>query len=330
MKIKQVYVAKLAGVERSTISKYASNYKVDHLPHTQKFKKYDVENTQDLIKKTSPFHKKKILKKVHTFYNFKGGTGKSTICQQVAMHVALMGFKVLCIDLDPQGHLSESLSDADFSNASTIYDILLNGDSFEGATYPVYKCLDLVPANLNLTRINTPLEQKVRREECLKREIDSIKDNYDFIFIDTNPSMSILNLNALVAADLINVICETQYKSVSGLNILREELMTFYEDMHLNLDYRVIANKYEAKLVSSQENLGVLRIEYKDNMIESIVRRSEDINLSSKNKEPVISFAGPKSTAVEDMVDLVHELLNISMEQPVATATAASNRGDKE
>ncbi len=311
MEVKQINIARLAGVDKSTMSKYISTHKIPTIAN-RTAKRYDIESVRALIKGTSPYSKKKYSKKIHTFYNFKGGTGKSTLCHQVSHHLFLMGFNVLCIDLDPQGHLTDSISSQDFSNSATIYDILLNNESIENTIQTIHPGLDLIPANLNLTRINTPLEQKIKREEFLKKQLQLVSDNYDFILIDTNPSMSILNLNALVAADLIEVICETQYKSILGLKILMEEMASFSDDMNSNLMYRIVANKYEPKLISSQENLGVLRIEYPSYVFQSIVRRSEEINISSKNKLPVISFAGGKSSAIEDIVDLTHEILEIS------------------
>lgn len=312
MDVKQGNIARLADVDKSTISKYVATHDLEPNPVRGTFKRYDSKNVRKLIKLCSPYHKRTYLRKVHTFYNFKGGTGKSTLCQQVALHVFLMGFNVLCIDLDPQGHLTDSLTEEDCSNVATIYDVLFYNVNIEDVIQSIRPGLDLIPANLNLTRINTPLEQKIKREEFLKKQISNIENRYDFIFIDTNPSMSIMNLNALVASDLIEVVCETQYKSVLGLKILIEELSAFCEDMNSKLDYKIIANKYEPKLISAQENLGVLRIDYQDKVLQSIVRRAEEINIASKSRLPVIGFAGNKSSAIEDIVDLTHEILNAS------------------
>lgn len=140
------------------------------------------------------------------FYNFKGGTGKTTICFQVVQTLALLGFNVLAIDLDPQGHLSNLLRFGRNEKVATMYDAMVDNVPIDDCIYHLFNGLDVIPSNLSLTRIEVPLSQEMHREEILYSLLTEIKDKYDFILIDTNPTISALNLNALFAADRINIV----------------------------------------------------------------------------------------------------------------------------
>jgi len=309
----QRIISDLSKVSVSTVSRFIAGEKViAEETSGNKIKKYNLESTRHIIRSLLSPDRKDVLKKIQVFYNFKGGTGKTSLCYQTATHLAIMGYKVLAIDLDPQGHLSGSLRFEESGKYATIYDVLLNGEPIQDAIWSVFPGLDAIPSNLALTRIEVLLSQKNRREEILKKILDPLKSQYDFILIDTNPTISTLNMNALVAADHINVVCETHPYSLAGLGILIEEMEKFFDDMQLPLSYTIIANKYEAKTATAQEVLGALRADYKEAMLETVVRKCEDINISTKKQLPLCCVAGKRSIAVEDIVDFIHELLKIS------------------
>lgn len=312
MEFNQTVIAELARVNRAGVSRFVASHNIPTTSVGRKAKKYNVENTRKILQALSPFSGKEVTQKVQVFYNFKGGTGKTSLCYQVATHMALMGYNVLAIDLDPQGHLSTSMVGEETINMPTMYDVLVDQRPIQETVLPVFEGLDLIPGNLALTRLEVPLSQKTKREEALKRAIKPLLNAYDFIMIDTNPTISTLNMNALVAADRVNVVCETQPLSLSGLGLLEEELQDFANDMGTPLSYHIIANKYESKTATAQEILGALRADYKEHMFQSVIRKSEDINVSSKMRVPVCAFASKRSLAFEDIVDLLHEILEKS------------------
>lgn len=308
----QRVIAELSGVSLSTVNRFIVNQKIPHVEHAQsKIKKYSTENTRAILRelfvKENPAQKK-----VQVFYNFKGGTGKTSLCYQTACYLAIMGYNVLTFDLDPQGHLSRSLNFEENGKYETLYDVIINGSSLQDVAQPVFPGLTAVPSNLALTRIEVPLSQKTRREEVISKIIAPVRKAYDFILIDTNPTISTLNMNALVAADRINVVCETQPYSLAGLGLLVEEMERFFEDMQLPLNYQIVANKYEAKTATAQEVLGVLRMDYRDSIMDTVIRKSEDINIASKKNLPVCASASVKSAAFEDIRDFVHEVVSNS------------------
>jgi chromosome partitioning protein len=119
-------------------------------------------------------------------------------------------------------------------------------------------------------------------------------------------------MNALVASDRVNIVCETQPFSLNGLRVLVDEMQSFYDDMGARPNYCIIPNKYEIKTASAQEVLGALRNEYGETVLSAVVRKSEDINVANKKHMPIAAFCKSKSPAFEDIMDLVHTLIEQS------------------
>ena len=310
----QAMLGKLCQVSPNTVSRMINSEKLKNLVWDAKNqKKYDIKTARLITKELYANLKLPIKDKINVFYNFKGGTGKTSICYQVATHLSILGFKVLALDLDPQGLLSSVMRVAEDWNGPTIYDVIINGVPVEDAIINISDGLDLLPANISMTRIEVPLSSKTKREEKLSYVLEPLKQDYDFILIDTNPTISTLNMNALVASDRVNIVCETQPFSLSGLKVLVDEMLNFYSDMELTPKYSIIPNKYEIKTATSQEVLGALRANYGPAVINAVVRKVEEINIAAKKKLPVSAFCKSKSTGFEDVMDLVHEIVTQSI-----------------
>ena len=319
IRISQSVLADVAKTNRVGIARKAATLKVDPIANlTERNKYYNVEAIRHLLRYF--VHKKEgaIEKNVHVFYNFKGGTGKTSLCYQVASLVALMGYRVLAIDMDPQAHLSSMLWFDEAASHHTIYDALVGGVPFTDCVHTVFEGLDAIPSNLSLTKLEISLSTKNKREGLLKKFLEPIKHKYDFIFIDTNPTISISNINALVASDQVNIVTETQPFSLAGLSLLVEENEKLGHEMEMAFNFKIIANKYEAKTVTSQEVLGALRTDYKESAFKTVVRKNEDINIASKKHLPVCVFANKKSPGFEDILDLTYELLEMSRKANVS------------
>lgn len=308
----QSMLALISGTSASTISRLASKLDLRSSTELGNRKKYNFEESRIILKELVS-KDRKINKKTQVFFNFKGGTGKTSLCHQISVHMALLGFKVLAIDCDPQAHLTYALGFSEDEDTLTLFDVLINKMPIkETIKKNIYPGLDVITSNLSLTRIELFLSQTMNREKCLNKAIASLKSSYDFIFIDTNPTISILNQNATYCADVINIICETQPFSLKGLDILTRELEEFSVAMEQQILYRIIPNKYETKTATSQEVLGSLRRNYKDTVMEAIVRKCEDMNISAKKRMPIFAFCKKKSIAFEDMCDLSLAILKDS------------------
>lgn len=311
----QSLISQLCRVSPNTVSRAVSQLLVKPDDPEKAHKRYSFENTRLITDFIFASERRPIAKKTHVFYNFKGGTGKTSLCFQAATHLSLLGFKVLALDLDPQGHLSNALGIEEGWNGQTIYDVLINQAKLSDCLVRIMPGFDLLPANISMTRIEVPLSGKTKREEKLKVILEDFKPHYDFIVIDTNPTISTLNMNALVASDQVNVICETQPFSLVGLRVLVDEIESFYKEMKMKANYYIVPNKYEIKTATAQEVLGSLRHEYKEHVMSAVIRKSEDINIANKKHLPIAAFCRGKSVAFEDIMDFIHVLVGQSMEQ---------------
>ena len=131
LKFSQSMIAHLTRVTPGAVSKTVAAHNIQpipsELPHN---KRYDIEHARKIARFLYVKNQDPILQKINVFYNFKGGTGKTSICYQVATHLAFLGFKVLLLDLDPQAHLSSVMHIPEEWNGPTIYDVLINGVPF--------------------------------------------------------------------------------------------------------------------------------------------------------------------------------------------------------
>ena len=306
----QSMLTKLSNMSASTISRLTARLELK-TGKSEVRKKYDFEETRIILREIIG-REYEVDKKVQVFFNFKGGTGKTTICHQVSIHMALLGFKVLAIDCDPQAHLTYALGIGEEEEKLTLYDVIVNKLPIKETIKNIYPGLDVIPSDLSLTRVELPLSHLTNREKVLQKIIHPLKKDYDFIFIDTNPTISTLNQNTTYCADIVNIVCETQPFSLKGLEMLIRELQDFSIAMDQVIKYKIIPNKYEAKTATSQEVLGSLRHDYKGAVMESIIRRSEDMNISAKKRSPVCAFCKKSSIAFEDICDLSLAILKDS------------------
>lgn len=246
--------------------------------------------------------------KTQMFYNVKGGTGKSTMTAQFVMRAAMLGYNVLALDLDGQGHLTVNLDILDGHERPTVYDVLINDLPMADAIMNVAPCLDLVPANLGLCNIEIPLNQKSRREYRLGEAISKIADRYDIIVADTNPAASILNGSMLVASNKVNVVCATNPLSFHGMSLVMATIEDMEREFSRQLAVKIIPNMYDNREVISQEVLGELRGQFADYCTRAVVNRTADINEATKRRTTIWDV-NSKGTAAQDLSALTEELL---------------------
>jgi chromosome partitioning protein len=313
--LNQVTMALISGVAPATISRCVTSKQIYPIPAQGKRNlRYSIRDSQSIIGSVSL--KKVIKKKVHAFYNFKGGTGKTSICYQVATHLALMGYRTLAIDTDPQAHLTSSFGVEKFENKETLYDCIVKGRSVDDVIVDVFPQLSVIPSNLSLTRLEPELNNMARREERLFILMQSVVKDYDFILVDTNPTISVLNRNVIVFSDCLNIVTETQPFSLMGLKYLNEDLQNFYTQMQLaERVLNVIPNKYEDRSSNSAEAMAMLKKYYEKHLKPDFaIRKSEEIINSSKMAKPLSFFVKKNSIALEDVLELTKYIIEISME----------------
>ena len=159
--------------------------------------------------------------RVIAFANQKGGVGKTTTCVNMASFMALMGKKVLLIDLDPQGNATSNLGLDKESKINTIYQVMAGDVSVRDAIYetPV-KNLSIIPANNDLSGVEVELVYMSQREYVFKKIIDEVKNDYDYITIDCRPSLGLLTINAFTASDAVIIPIQCEFFALEGLSQL--------------------------------------------------------------------------------------------------------------
>lgn len=245
--------------------------------------------------------------KVITVANQKGGVGKSTTAHILINGLRHLGYKVLAIDLDQQGNLTYAM-DAEADNLST-YDLLTRRATAEEIRIQTVQG-DLLPANGNLSGLDMEL-QSVGKEYRLKEAIASIKDRYDYVVIDTPPTLSLVTINALTASDSVLIPVQADIFSLQGLGQLYNTIQVIQEYTNPNLTINgILLTRYNNRTVLSQDITAMLESTSKQlNTIvyETKVREAIAIKEAQAGRTDLFSYA-PKSNVAKDLKELVREI----------------------
>ena len=178
--------------------------------------------------------------KIIAFSNQKGGVGKTTTCVNMAAYLASFQKKVLIIDIDPQGNATTGLGFSKSDIKASIYNAMIESEDYPVASVAVktqVENLDILPANIDLAGADVELVYMKNRESVLKNILQKVKDYYDFILIDCPPSLGLLTINALVAADSVIVPIQSEYYAMEGLSQLMNTIKLVIK--HLNEKLRI-------------------------------------------------------------------------------------------
>ncbi|MGB4439915.1 MAG: ParA family protein [Sedimentibacter sp.] len=249
------------------------------------------------------------MAKVISISNQKGGVGKTTTTGAIAAGFKQKGYKVLCVDLDPQSNLSFS-SGAETEDCPTIYEIL-KGDA--KITFSIQKVpsFDIISSNILLSGIELEFTQ-TGREFLLKETLNSIKEKYDYIFIDTPPALSILTVNAFTASDYIIIPMNADIFSLQGITQLAETIERVKKYCNANLKIEgIVLTKYSKRTILSREIKGTAELiaeQLNTCLFNTTIRSSVAIMEAQTNQQDIYKYS-PKNSATLDYMDLVNELI---------------------
>ena len=242
--------------------------------------------------------------------NQKGGVGKTTTAINLSACLAEAGQKVLLIDIDPQGNATSGVG-IDKDNAeNTVYDVILRESSIKDAIIDnVYDNLDVVPANVNLAGAEIDLINVERREYVLKDEISKIRKKYNYIIMDCPPSLSMLTVNAMTAADTVLVPIQCEYYALEGLTQLMYTINLVKKKLNKKLEMEGVV----FTMFDSRTNLSLQVVEnVKDNLnqtiYKTIIPRNIRLAEATSYGQP-INIYDTKSTGAESYRLLAQEVM---------------------
>ncbi len=242
--------------------------------------------------------------------NQKGGVGKTTTAINLSSCLAEKGKKVLSIDLDPQGNMTSGLGMEKGSVEKTIYDLMIGEAEVEEVIVKgLIDNLDLMPTSIDLSAAEIELIDIEEKEYILKKTVDKIKEQYDFIIIDCPPSLNMLTINAMTTADSVLVPIQCEYYALEGLSQLIHTTELVKSRLNSNLEIEgVVFTMYDARTNLSLQVVENVKDNLQQNIYKTIIPRNIRLAEAPSYGMP-INLYDPKSTGAESYRKLADEVI---------------------
>lgn len=239
--------------------------------------------------------------------NQKGGVAKTTTTLNLAVALREQGHRVLAVDLDPQGNLTMSQGLDPDAVVPSMYHVLVQGLPLSEVTHTAE--IDVAAASIDLASAEVAMAPMIGRERALERALRGVRDRYDFVCIDTPPSLGLLTINALCAADKVIVPVQAEYLSLRGLAQLRQTVEMVREQLNPDLVIQgILPTLLDTRTTHAKEALEMLEEHFGDEMFVTRVRKTIRFAEAPVKGMSVLRY-DPDSTAAQAYRDLAQEVL---------------------
>ncbi|WP_416148057.1 ParA family protein [Salipaludibacillus sp. HK11] len=242
--------------------------------------------------------------------NQKGGVGKTTTSVNLSACLAHEGKKVLIIDIDPQGNTTSGIGIDKGDVDECIYNVLVEDQKAKNVIVPTaVENLFILPSTIQLAGAEIELVPTISREVRLKRAIDSIKADYDYLIIDCPPSLGLLTINSLTAADSVLIPVQCEYYALEGLSQLLNTVRLVQKHLNQELEIEGVL----LTMLDARTNLGIQVIEevkkyFREKVFQTIIPRNVRLGEAPSHGKPIITY-DPKSRGAEVYLELAKEVM---------------------
>ena len=251
------------------------------------------------------------MSKIIAIANQKGGVGKTTTTINLSSSLTLESKRVLLVDLDPQGNSTTGFGVERSRLTASVYHVL-DGTRFIGEVLcqTELQQLSLVPATKDLVGAEVELVNTDRREYRLKDALTTVAAHYDYVLLDCPPSLGLLNLNALTAADSLLIPIQSEYYALEGLSAILETMTLVQKSLNPMLQLEgILITMFDSRNRLSHQVVEDIRAHFPDKLFNTIIRRNVRLSESPSYGKPICLY-DPTSTGAQDYRDLAKELIS--------------------
>ena len=248
--------------------------------------------------------------KIISFSNQKGGVGKTTTCVNMAAYLARAGRKVLLVDLDPQGNATTGLGFSKGSLKKSVYNVVIDDEEAKENILPTeLEGLLIVPSNIDLAGAEVSLVYKKNRDKVLRAALEKVKADFDYILIDCPPSLGLLTINALAAADSAIIPIQSEYYALEGLSQLMNTISLVRQHLNKSLKVEgVVLTMYDGRSIISKQIAAEIKKYFSKKLYEIVIPRNVRLSEAPSHGKPIL-LHDPKCMGARAYAALTEEFL---------------------